>query len=255
MYLHLVENRRPDLDLILEGVGGEALPPLRFDPDRDPLYFTHHPNWNLPELSIVPLGVVFKACRSDRPPPEPVISKRRLDGEDDPWVPKDYLTQNLIGHFHYMLGLALIERDWPGARREFEAAMTASPGNDVLFYNLGLIYRMNGLLEEAADAFRRSHAINPRHIANIQQSRASDKLAEIEAEKAAPRRRHSEDHSLGRWSPGAASRYGAVPAQARRRPARQGRARGGSGVRAARRRARGVGGRSRTLSPCRMTFP
>ncbi len=206
MYLHLVEKKRPDIDLIMEGVGGEALPPLRFDPDSDPLYFTHHPNWDLPELAIVPMGVVFKACRADRPRPEPVIQKRRLDGEDDPRVPKDFLTQNLVGHFHYMLGVTLIERDWPEARRELERAKLASPDNDVLFYNLGLIYSMNGLLDEAAEAFGRSHAINPRHLANLQRSQASDKLAEIEAEKRridlVTRELESSDAALGSLRPG-----------------------------------------------------
>jgi hypothetical protein len=36
IYLHLVEGVRPDLDLILEGVGEADLPPLHFNPDVDP---------------------------------------------------------------------------------------------------------------------------------------------------------------------------------------------------------------------------
>src|SRR6185503_12548098 len=49
MYLHLVEDARPDVDLILQGVGGNSPPPLRFDPDTDPLFFSDHPNWNNPQ--------------------------------------------------------------------------------------------------------------------------------------------------------------------------------------------------------------
>ena len=32
MYLNLGEGLRPDVDLILEGVGGRSLPPLAFNP-------------------------------------------------------------------------------------------------------------------------------------------------------------------------------------------------------------------------------
>jgi len=183
LYLHFVERRRPDVDLVLQGVGDADLPPLRFDPDRDPLFFTHHPNWKVPGLEVVPVGLVFRIAREGGPPPEPVLPATPLAGEDDPRVPKDYLTRNLIGHFHYMLGVTLEERDWSRARREFEAAARAAPDNDVLFYNLGLLYRRNGLLDEAIAAFERSHAINPRHLPSGSRPRASDRIAELLAER------------------------------------------------------------------------
>jgi tetratricopeptide (TPR) repeat protein len=182
MYLHLVESLRPDVNLILQGVGGADLPPLRFNPEDDPVYFTHHPNWNVPGLEIVPLGIVFRAWKEGLPRPEPSTVPAFLDGELNPRVPKDYLTQNLIGHFHYMQGVTHEDRDWPRARREFDLATAAAPDNDVLFFNLGLIYRRNGLLEDARAAFERSHAINPRHIASHSKPRASEKIAEIDAE-------------------------------------------------------------------------
>jgi tetratricopeptide (TPR) repeat protein len=183
LYLHLVEGRRPDLDLVLEGVGGADLPPLRFDPDADPLFFTHHPNWSLPSLEVVPVGVVFRVVRAGSPRPEPVLPSGPPAGEDDPRVPKDYLTQNLIGHFHYMQGVTFEETDWLHARREFEAAVRAAPANDVLFYNLGLIYRRNGLLDDAIAAFERAQAINPRHLPSGARPRASDRLAELAPER------------------------------------------------------------------------
>ena len=182
LYLHWVEEARADVDLILEGIGGAELPPLRFDPDKDPLFFTHHPNWRLPELQLVPVGLVFQTLRAGRPWPAPVVPKTELEGESDPRVPKDYLTQNLIGHFHYMLGATYETRDWPRAWREFRAAERAAPENDVLFYNLGLIYGRNGLFEEALAAFGRSHAINPRYIASRDRVRAADRMAEIRVE-------------------------------------------------------------------------
>jgi tetratricopeptide (TPR) repeat protein len=182
IYLHLVEGRRPDVDLVLQGVGEAALPPLRFDPDTDSLFFTHHPNWNMPGLAIVPVGVTLRAWRAGRPPPPAGARRGTLAGEDDPRVPKDDLTQNLIGHFHYMLGLTSEERAWPEAKRQFAAAAVASPDNDVLFYNLGLVFRRNGLLPESAAAFRRAQAINPRHLASHDRPRAADRLAELAAE-------------------------------------------------------------------------
>jgi len=183
MYLHFVENRRPDVDLILQGVGGSTPPRLKFDPDDDPLYFTHHPNWVIPGLELVPLGLVFRACRAGAVTPTNVDYKLALDGESDPRVQKDYLTRNLIGQFHYMLGVTIDQHDWLRARGEFRRATAAAADNDVLFYNLGLIYLRNGLEDDALAAFRRSHEINPRHLANREKVRASDKIVDVSAER------------------------------------------------------------------------
>jgi len=182
IYLKKVEGLRPDVDLVLQGVGGE-LPPLHFDPDVDPLYFTHYPNWTLPQLEEVPVGLAFRVVRRGVRPPI-AIPKTRLDGEDDPGVPKDYLTQNLLGHFHSMLGMTFEERDWPRAEQEFERAMAAAPRNDVLFFNLGLIYQRQGLVDRALAAFARSAEINPRHIPSGTPVRPIDKQRELEREVA-----------------------------------------------------------------------
>ena len=183
MYLHLVEGVRPDVDLILQGVGGSSPPPLRFDPDSDPLFFTDHPNWNNPQLELLPAGLAFQVWRRGRPQPPSVVPKDRLEGELDPRVPKDYLTQNLIGQLHYMLGNTLERSDWPRARREYDEAMRAAPHNDVLFFNLGLIFGASGLYDEAIAAFRRSAEINPRAVAGPVHLRASDRVGPLEDEK------------------------------------------------------------------------
>ncbi len=183
IYLHLVEGVRGDLDLIMQGVGDAELPALRFDPDEDPLFFTHHPNWSLEGLEVVPVGYVFRTIRPG-PWPEPEIVKDELEGAEDPAVPKDYLTRNLIGHFHYMQGVSFERRDWPRAERKLARAMEAAPENDVLFYNLGLIYRRNGLLRRSLAAFERSEEINPRHIASNRPVRPGDRVAEARREVA-----------------------------------------------------------------------
>jgi tetratricopeptide (TPR) repeat protein len=200
IYLHLVEGLRPDLDLILQGVAGADLQALRFDPDNDPLFLTHHPNWNVEGLEVVPVGMVFRTVRSAAPLPEPSVPETGLAGEHDAGVPKDYLTQNLIGHFHYMLGVTFERRSWNRAAREFEAAKQAAPRNDVLFYNLGLIYRRNGLLPEALEAFERSHAINPRRIASNSDVMAADRVAELGSEVQLSRA--LERAAAGRLEPG-----------------------------------------------------
>lgn len=183
LYLHFVEGLRPDIHLVLQGVGKAHLPQITFDPSRNPLFFTHHPNWNLPELDVVPVGVVFRAWRRSDPRPEPTIPRRELAGETDPRVPKDYLTRNLIGHFHYMLGLTEMEQSWPRARDEFSRAVEIAAQNDVLFYNLGLIFRRSGLFAEALQAFERSAAINPRHLASQSKPLAADRIVEVRAER------------------------------------------------------------------------
>jgi hypothetical protein len=182
IYLHLVEGLRPDVNLILQGVGDADLPPLRFDPDDDPLFLTHHPSWQIEGLEVVPVGLVFRTHRSGSPMPAPVMPKTGLEGAWDPAVPKDYLSQNLVGQFHFMLGMTYEQRDWPQARHQLELAARAAPRNDVLFYNLGLVYRRNGLYQRSLTAFQRSQAINPRHIPSARPVRAADRVAELQRE-------------------------------------------------------------------------
>ena len=57
----------------MQGAGGSGAPQLRFDPEGDPLFLTHHPNWTLPALEIVPVGLVFRALRAGAPLPAPAI--------------------------------------------------------------------------------------------------------------------------------------------------------------------------------------
>ncbi len=182
LYLRHVEGLRPDLDLIAQGVGDAPLAPLHFDPDTTGLYFTHHPNWNLPELDIVAEGLAFRVVRRGGAPARsahvPVLPAE-LAGESDPDVPKDYLTQNLIGEFHFMLGLDAETSAPRSAEREFRAAAAAAPDNDVLFYNLGLVYVRDGRLAEALAAFSRSQEINPRHLASGERVRAAERIEEV----------------------------------------------------------------------------
>lgn len=183
IYLTMVEGQRPDLDLILPGAGDAGLPPLRFNPHTNPLYFSNYPNLGIPGVRPVPMGLAYQAWGVDWPDPDPVVPVGELAGERDPRVPKDYLTRELIGHFHYTVGTAFETRDWPRARREFEAALAAAPDNDVISYNVGLMYLRNGLLDEAIAAFGRSNEINPRRLPSLVQMPAGERLTQLAAEK------------------------------------------------------------------------
>jgi tetratricopeptide (TPR) repeat protein len=101
-------------------------------------------------------------------------------------VPKDYLTSNLIGELHFMLGVTFEARDRERALAELAEAARAAPDNDVLFYNLGLVYERMGLPEVALAAFERSAAINPREIPGPGRVRASDRVEELRRRIARP---------------------------------------------------------------------
>jgi len=81
-----------------------------------------------------------------------------------------------------MLGTTFEHRDWRRAWSEYQVATRSAPDNDVLFYNLGLIYSGNGLFDEALVAFQRSYDINPRHIASRERIRPIDKVLQTRAE-------------------------------------------------------------------------
>ena len=81
-----------------------------------------------------------------------------------------------------MLGTTFAGRDWPRALAELDQAAAAARDNDVLFYNLGLLYTRNGLYSEAFDAFRRSTAINPRPLPGSSKASARDRLDEVRRE-------------------------------------------------------------------------
>ena len=98
--------------------------------------------------------------------------------------PAQYSPPFFFAFSNQTLGVTYERRDWVRARRELDAAAAAAPDNDVLFYNLGLILRRNGLLEDAIRSFERSEAINPRHIASLSHPRAADRVRELLKEQA-----------------------------------------------------------------------
>jgi len=182
MYLHVVEGVRPDVNLIMQGAGESFSPPANLGPTTPPLFLTHHPNWDVPSIEVFPVGLLFQALPAGQVLPPMLVSKTNLTGEDDSKVPKDYLTRTLIGHFHYMLGFSNEQRDWPTARKHFDAAMNSSPDNEYLFFNLAFLFYRNGLMTDASNAAHKALEINPKFTSGPIKAETRDVLAKIERE-------------------------------------------------------------------------
>ena len=181
LYLTLVEGYRHDVSVVVHG--SVPLPPAaRFDPRATPVYFTHNPTLEDPGLVAVPMGLAFRIWKVGLPIPALTPLPDELPGAADPSVPKDYLTQNLIGQYHFMQGVTFERRNWPRARRHLERAAAVAPNDDVLFYSLGLIYLRNGLYPEALAALEQSARINPRSLASAPGFRAADLIPKVRAE-------------------------------------------------------------------------
>lgn len=163
IYLQLVEEVRPDVTLLMQGVQDQAPGGVRLRPEETPIFFTHAPSRTGPQIEVQPVGLVFQVTRSGQST-ELLDFDDRLDGEFDPRIPKDLLTRHLIAHFHFMIGVTYERRDWTRAARHWRRASELARDGDVHFYNMGLIYRRNGLPARALDAFQRSAAIHPRRL-------------------------------------------------------------------------------------------
>ncbi len=185
LYLTEVEHLRPDVDLLQLGID-DALPELRFDPVETPLFFTHDPNWG-PEapLRALPVGLAFQALPADVPPPD-VDLPETLAGEEDPRVPRDYLTDSLIGHFHMMRARNLARDDRSRALAILDRASEVAADNAVHLYNAALLYQRWGRLDRAREAMALAAALEPRQLPGPAGIRPSELLIELERAAAAP---------------------------------------------------------------------
>jgi hypothetical protein len=72
-----------------------------------------HPNWRVPGIELVLDGLVFRVAWTGAPGDSAKELLERSPGELDPAVPRDYLTQKLIGRYRCMRGLGHETLDWP----------------------------------------------------------------------------------------------------------------------------------------------
>lgn len=180
LYLTLVEGHRSDVRV---GVLGSLPVPAAasFDPQETPVFFTHVPGIDEPGLAVVPTGLAFRLWRADQPPPAVALPPDTLPGEDDPGVPRDDLTQHLIGAYHFSLAVTLAAADWPRAAQHLQRAAAAAPDDDVLLVSVALLYLHHGRPAEAIPALERAARINPRQLPGSDLS-PTDLLAQVRAQ-------------------------------------------------------------------------
>ena len=191
LYLLHVEQVRPDVELILQGVDQDK-PNVSFNPDYDAVYFAHDPLWNVSGLEIVPVGLGYRAFRAGAAHPEPSMPPA-IDGESDESVPKDFLTRNLLGNYHFMEAVSFESREWPRANRALERALEVAPKSDIVAHNVGLIYARNGWFDEGLKAYERCHAINPRGLVQATRSARADEKGRVSCGDAAEQLRGLRD--------------------------------------------------------------
>ena len=97
------------------------------------------------------------------------------------WLPL-VIPALLVARYHAALDRSRYAIAYDSARVEFSRAAEIAAQNDVLFYNLGPIFRRSGLYAGAVDAFTRSKEISPRHLASQSRPHAANRLVEVRAE-------------------------------------------------------------------------
>jgi len=166
MYLKYVEQVRPDVKLLEQGV--HHLAPLRFNPRKDAVYCTH---WNAAfnqtvaagqaGLWLVPEGVIYRVISSDMNyQPRDMWNVFMLDGMENPRIPRNYLTRCLLGHVYFMRAeWATLEND-TNALGWYERAARMAYDDATLNYNIGLAFRRAGWRLAAAEMFQRAAALD-----------------------------------------------------------------------------------------------
>ncbi len=182
LYHHLALGERPDLELILEG-GGSARPVrLAWNLEDEPIFFTHPTGPDTPGVELLPVGLLWVTVEPGEEPALRLPSRLELPQERETGIPRDYLTDNLIAHFHYMLGMTHERLDWPRAMRHWQRATEFGAEDDLLFFNLGQLFWRNGQPERALAAFRRAAEINPRHLMTPDRVEPSQRVRDLERE-------------------------------------------------------------------------
>ena len=161
IYLHHVEGLRPDVKLVLQGIN--QLSNMVIDPDKVPIYFTHHHNLGAPELKLVPDGLVYRLVRIDsaftgRPWKEWAIPS--FDSIEEPGFLR-YLDRNLVGDYLFMKAISYAG-DRASTTAVLERGMAVDWDNTKTHLNAGLIFERNLQFVEARAAFAGALAIDPR---------------------------------------------------------------------------------------------
>lgn len=167
IYLHHVEGYRSDVKLVLQGINDLRSMPI--DPQHTPIYFTHHHNFNVPQLKMVIDGLAYRMVKTEssfvgRPFDQWAIDSFERQAQTGP-AALPYLDRNLVGDYLIMKASNLLSSSSKNPGDAFTAlnqAMLVDWNNYKTLFNAGLIYDRQGILDKALDAFTRANLADPR---------------------------------------------------------------------------------------------
>ncbi len=151
-YFHYVENMRPDITLYAMGMN--ELHPFRFQPKANPTFFTHYNELGTSELSLLPRGLVYQVATQDMKV-EPITDPKlfHVRNLDDKPVYFDYLCRCLAGDYYFMRAANFHEIAFEDALPYYNKALKIAYDNDVMHYNMGLVFLRENMFQEAIDQF------------------------------------------------------------------------------------------------------
>jgi tetratricopeptide (TPR) repeat protein len=167
-YLHYVEGRRPDVELVMQGIN--RLDQMRIDPSNIPTYLSHPRELGMPALELVTDGLVFRLMPADSD-----FAGRNWEGlpsfdaVEGPSALR-YLDRSLIGNYYFLKAINLEPRDREAAMTAVRTLRAVSFDNAVNQVNAGLLFERNLLFREAFEAFDSAARIDPANDLAVQRA-------------------------------------------------------------------------------------
>ncbi len=167
-YFHHVLDMRPDVKLF--EVGMNQLSAFEFDPRKNPTFFTHYNDLGVPELNLIPDGLVYQVVTSDMTPPPIHSAQELLDTfslktlQQDKPVYLDYLSRCMLGDYYFMIAANVHRKSFKDALPLYRKAGEIAYNNDVVHYNLGLVYGREHRYYDAMQEFKTVLEIDRKNI-------------------------------------------------------------------------------------------
>lgn len=161
-YFHYIKGMRPDMKLF--ELGMNELPPFEFNPRTDPTFFTHYNDFGIADLRFVPYGLVYQVATPDMLVPHfEDWSQFELTNLTAKPVYFDYLCRCLAGDYYFMIAANLHRKSFEDALPFYLKAVEMAYDNDVIHYNLGLVFEREGYYKEAIEQFKRVRQIDKKN--------------------------------------------------------------------------------------------
>ena len=168
-YLHYVEGRRADVELVMQGINRLDL--MRIDPVGKPTYFSQPRELGMPALELVADGLVFRLMPVDSGftgrPWEGLVS---FDVIEEAWALR-YLDRSLIGNYYFLKAINLEPHDREAALTAVRTLRRVSFDNAVNQVKAGLLLEWNLEFREAFEAFDSAAQIDPSNDLAVQRAR------------------------------------------------------------------------------------